>query len=367
MTGLDFPAIWGSELEHLLVGGEDKDTHDDRLEPRWRRLLPCWRQAQAHAAGQEWRPLPLGKLALAVADSADKKLGNAATTYAAQTSCPTSCPFFGGGCYAESGSTGMFVTGPLNAAAAAVPHDAFDVALAEADAIDQLDVVPGQPLRLHTVGDCASDEAARSVSAAAARYRARGGGPVWTYTHAWREVARASWGEVSVLASCESAADEGLARARGYATAVVVESFNAKGRHLIDAQESKAAAGVDVLPCPQQTSHVTCSDCRLCFDDAKLRERGHAIGFNIHGTPFTVRQATKALRTPDDPDRRLTTRELIPRVIAQIEAAGGQVTTSAIARRLGCTASSVAEMRQTLAREASAVLASAEPLAAKKR
>jgi hypothetical protein len=312
---------------------------------------------------------PLGKLALAVGNSANKKLGKAATTYAAQTSCPTSCPFFaGGGCYAESGSTGKFVTGPLNAAAAGVAHNALDVALAEARAIDQMDVVPDQPLRLHTVGDCASDAAARIVSAAAARYRARGGGPVWTYTHAWREVARASWSEVSVLASCESADDERLARARGYATAVVVERFSTDGRHLIEAAESKAAAGVDVLPCPQQTRHVTCSDCRLCFDDAKLRERGHAIGFNIHGTPFTVRQATKALRTPDDPDRRLTTRELIPRVIAQIEAAGGQATTSEIARRLGCTPSSVAEMRQTLAREAStAAVASAAQLTAKSR
>jgi hypothetical protein len=293
-----------------------------------------------------------GTLALAVPTSANKKIGNAATTYAAQTSCPTSCPFFaGGGCYAENGSIGKFVTAPLNRAANAVEHDAVDVAKAEAAAIDKMKVVPGEDLRLHTVGDCATDEAAQVVAAACARYRARGGGPIWTYTHAWRDVARESWGEVSVLASCETAADVALAKARGYATQITVEGFVSDRRHALKAVEGEKAAGVDVLPCPEQTRGVTCTDCRLCFDDAKLRDRGYSIAFETHGTPFTIRQATKALRTPDDPDRKLTTRQLIPRVIAEIEAEGEPVTNAELARRLQCSPSSVAQMRKTLARE----------------
>jgi hypothetical protein len=64
----------------------------------------------------------------------------------------------------------------LNRAAQAVEHDLVDVVRAQAAEIDRLEVVPGRPLRLHTLGDCASDEAARIVAAAAARYRARGGG-----------------------------------------------------------------------------------------------------------------------------------------------------------------------------------------------
>jgi hypothetical protein len=86
--------------------------------------------------------------------------------------------------------------------------------------------VPGRPLRLHTVGDCRTDEAARIVAAAAERYMDAGGGPVWTYTHAWRLVDRASWGRVSVLASCETPEQVELARARGYATAIVVDEFD---------------------------------------------------------------------------------------------------------------------------------------------
>ena len=299
------------------------------------------------------REFPRGTFALAVATSGNKKIGNAATTYAAQTSCPTSCPFFdGGGCYAENGALGKFVTAPLNRAASAVAHDGVDVAKGEGAAIDKMQVVPDQDLRLHTVGDCASDEAARIVAAAAARYHARGGGQVWTYTHAWRDVARESWGEVSVLASCETAADVALAKARGYATQITVEQFASDGRHIAGEAEGQHAAGVDILPCPEQTRGVSCTDCRLCFDDAKLRGRGYSIAFEKHGTPFTVRQMTKALRTPDDPDRKLTNRQLIPRVIAEIKAEGGTVTNAELARRLKCSPSSVAQMRKTLAREA---------------
>lgn len=130
-----------------------------------------------------------GTLAVAIPLSQNAKLGDAATTYAAQGSCPRSCVFYdGGGCYAESGAVGKFVTTPLNEAAGHASSIA--IAKAEARAIDNLSVPEGRPLRLHTVGDCATDEAALIVSAAAERYMARGGGQVWTYTHGWREVAR---------------------------------------------------------------------------------------------------------------------------------------------------------------------------------
>ena len=295
---------------------------------------------------------PAGTLAIVTATSANRKLGNAATTYAAQTSCPTSCPFFdGGGCYANAGALGTFITAPLNAAANAVEHSALDVAHFEAKRIRRMRVKPGRPLRLHTVGDCTSDEAARVVADAAAVYVARGGGPVWTYTHAWRDVARESWGEISALASCETSADVADALDRGYAPSIVAERFDSPARHILSEAESESAAGVDVLPCPQQTKGRTCSDCKLCFDDAKLRTRGYAIGFEVHGSPDTVRRAQKALRDPNDPTRKLSTRQLIPQAIAAINAEGGTVTNAEIARRIGCAPSSVAEMRRRLAGE----------------
>lgn len=244
-------------------------------------------------------------LAIAKGSSGNAKLGDAATTYAAQPSCPLSCPFLdGGGCYAETGRLGMFVTRPLNEAAASSDATLLDVALAEAEAIDSLTPIGGRPLRLHTVGDCSTDEAARIVSAAAERYMECGGGQVWTYTHAWRVVARASWGRVSVLASCETPADVVRAHGRGYATAMVVDSFESDRLH------------DGVLPCPQMTRGVSCSDCRLCMDDQGLRDRGYSIGFEVHGIPLTVRRARAALRAPDDPDRRLVAEDQLRDLLA---------------------------------------------------
>lgn len=282
-------------------------------------------------------------LATARSISGNAKIGDAATTYAAQASCPRLCVFFdGGGCYAETGRIGKFVTKPLNDAADFLQATALDVAFAEADAIDNLTVTEGRPLRLHTVGDCASDETARIVAAAAARYIERGGGPVWTYTHGWRETARESWGIVNVLASCETADDVARARSRGYATAIVVEEFasdklfslqlnrfgsepnGAKARTPNldnpedvegDMREGELTSTVRVLPCPQQTRDIACSDCGLCMNDAGLRDRGYSIGFELHGIPYTVRMGRLALRSPADPERRLNAEARLRRML----------------------------------------------------
>lgn len=298
-------------------------------------------------------------LATARAKSANAKIGDAAATYAAQESCPTSCAFYnGGGCYAENGSIYSGVTKRLNDDARTTGATAVDVAQAEADAIDQLDVVPGRPMRLHTVGDCKTDEAARIVAAACARYIERGGGPVWAYTHAWRIVERASWEPVSVLASCETLEQVVLARARGYATALVVDEFRSDKLYEIDPRQGRrrarpnsrtdhaGTAGV-VLPCPQQTRDVACSDCRLCMNADRLLAAGYSIGFEIHGTAFTVRQARRALQAPSDDRRRLTLRTLIPAYLAEHPNA----TDREIARELGYVTASVTEMRRKLERE----------------
>lgn len=325
------------------------------------------------------KTLEPGTLALAISKSQNAKIGDAATTYAAQGSCPSECVFFdGGGCYAEQGALGKFVTGPLNAsselAASKTPED---IAIHEAQAIDDMEVVPGRPLRLHTVGDCKTDAAAEILSAAARRYIERGGGPVWTYTHGWRTVARESWGIVSVLASCETAQEAGLARSRGYAPSMVVERFESWKLYELAAQPAPETphrgassewngvtgqrpgsadapvTSVRILPCPQQTSGVHCSDCRLCFNDEGLLERGTVIGFALHGTPFTLRQATKALRDPDDPERRLTSRVLIPRFVDSFkETHEREPTVKEIATALDLNPSSVSEMQRSLRGEA---------------
>jgi hypothetical protein len=214
---------------------------------------------------------------------------------------------------------------------AAEGFTALQVAVQEAHAIDSMSVVAGRPMRLHTVGDCSSSAAAQIVGAACERYMERGGGQVWSYTHAWRVVHRASWGRVSVFASCETQADVALARERGYAPSIVVDAFPT--HKLYEIREAGATActegsrvtvesdgappilapsGLSVLPCPAQThKKVTCSSCRLCMDDQAVLGRGYAIGFEVHGTSFAIKKALQALDDPTNETRKLTSRDFI--------------------------------------------------------
>jgi hypothetical protein len=209
--------------------------------------------------------------AIAVERSKNTKTGPISATYAAQGSCPTSCPLLHSGCYAESGQVGM-----LAARLAAKPATPRAIARQEAAAIDTL--TGALPLRLHVVGDCRTDATTRIVSAAADRYAARHDQPVWTYTHAWRAVDRDSWGAVSVRASCESVGEIPAATARGYRAAVIVSE------HPTDGRAWNSAAG-KVIPCPAQTRDTTCRDCKLCWTSP------HTIAFAAHG------QSTKKVQS----------------------------------------------------------------------
>jgi hypothetical protein len=211
-------------------------------------------------------------------------------TYASQASCPRSCPWFGLGCYAESGLTGH-KTRRLNRSAL---RGALLIAREEGRAIDAL--TGDRLLRLHVVGDAKTDAAARELGAAACRYSARGNAPrcgkkVWTYTHAWRAVARESWGDaVSVLASVETVREAREAMAAGYAAAVVVAAFEREGAYPI--------GGTKVLLCPYQTRGVTCRNCGLCRDHERLRSAGLVIAFAAHGARgAAVRQTLLSLPT----------------------------------------------------------------------
>lgn len=277
---------------------------------------------------------PIRDVAVATAFSQNGKIGTAAATMAAQVSCPKDCVFInGGGCYAEDGGAG-FITEKLNVLAEERGTSALEVAKVEAAAIDGIKARRGRPMRLHTVGDCATDATARIVAAASERYMIRGGGQVWTYTHAWRRVARRAWGTVSVLASCESVKDVRAAWRRGYAASIVVPEFRSREAYMID--------GVKVVPCPAQTTdNVTCSSCGLCMDSYGLLERRTVIGFAVHGGGNVVKRALAALDRPDDPRRRLSSRDVLYEIVEEQERWPSE---SELGRVAGCSPSSARQM-----------------------
>ncbi len=206
---------------------------------------------------------------MVVAKSQNVKLGRSAATYVSQSSCPDSCALKSNGCYAEHGPVAWSTTSKVNG----TTRRPVDLARVEARLIDEL---PGdRPLRVHTVGDCRTDAAARVVSAAMERYSERGNTFAWTYTHAWREVKRDSWGSASVLASTESVAGIRAARARGYAAAIIVAESPSERLYKTD--------GEKVIPCPAEAGKTTCDECGLCTRTDFLFRNRISISFAAHG------------------------------------------------------------------------------------
>ena len=204
--------------------------------------------------------------------------------------CPDSCQFKAGACYVLAGFTGkanrILDEGARHMTGA-------DVIRREVEVLDGLfgggavpqdggrDGKSGRDLRLHVGGDTPGAASARALAAMAKRWRLRGGGGVYTYTHRWREIPVEMWGEVSVLASCETWQEVRLARRRGYVPAIVVAQHPEDGK----AYMAPDAAGHDakVVPCPAETRGTTCVQCRLCLQQPRLESAGIVISFAIHG------------------------------------------------------------------------------------
>lgn len=218
------------------------------------------------------------------------------TNVSIAATCSDGCPFKGNGCYAQSGFT-RFQANKRDGQARG--HRAREVIAEEGRLIDESHGggrVPqdgargGRDLRLHDSGDAGSVAGARMLARAALRWRRRGGGPVFTYTHWWRTIPREAWGsDINVLASVEDAEDIDRAMTAGYAAAIVVAKFPA-GRKGFRLPGSTAK----IIPCPHESGAgskessegrvrpITCVECRLCIDH-DLLGRKVAIAFEAHG------------------------------------------------------------------------------------
>jgi len=221
-----------------------------------------------------------------VEETANAKLGGIATTHASRHTCPTSCPMKNSGCCYTETPPQLFVLKALTAHQARLKENHLKTARREAALIDGLN--RQTDLRIHTVGDCKSEGAAKLVATASEGFMKRTGGKAYTYTHAWREVPRNAWGSVSVLASCETMADVKQAISRGYVAALVVPKHNG--------WKAYKNEGLNMLPCPAQTNDAkTCKQCRLCMRDDLLRKANAVVVFQAHGATVKVNKLLKEL------------------------------------------------------------------------
>lgn len=206
----------------------------------------------------------------------------ATTNTAIAVTCSSACPLKGAGCYVQEGLTQWRATARDRAAAGHEPEDVIAEEVRLIDAAFRSGPIPqdgargGRDLRLHEGGDVGSLAGALMLATSAQRWRDRGGGGVWTYTHLWRDIPRTAWGSISVLASVETAQDIELAHAAGYPAAIVVETFPS------DIAFSLPGSSARIIPCPAETRGVTCATCRLCIE-RDLLGMNAAIAFEAHG------------------------------------------------------------------------------------
>jgi hypothetical protein len=220
--------------------------------------------------------------ALYVSDSGNTKIMGSKkvdATYASiKATCPNSCSLKGVGCYAQTSFVGM-INQRLERRARG--GSALDVARAEAKAIDMSynggPVPTGRALRIHVAGDSRTLAGTRMINNAVGRWKKRGGGDCWSYTHAWKHVPRKEWSNVSMLASVADVDEAYDCWAQGYAPAIVVSEHKSDKAYLLDRSDTKW------IPCPAQTRGIGCSDCRLCFNADRLREGNFGIAFAAHG------------------------------------------------------------------------------------
>lgn len=234
--------------------------------------------------------------ALYVSDSGNTKLMGSkkvdATYVSIKASCPKTCPLMGEGCYAQLSYVGM-TTHRLDDEAQG--NSPLQVARAEARAIDTAyrggPIPSNRDMRLHVAGDSRTRAAAKIVNSAVGRWKNRGGQDCWTYTHAWRNVPREDWANVSILASVSTPQEAALAKKQGYAPAIVVGEHPGDKAYQLDGSNTKW------IPCPAQTKGVGCSDCRLCFNADRLFENNFGIAFAAHGVKKdTVRRHLNVMK-----------------------------------------------------------------------
>lgn len=218
-----------------------------------------------------------------IKNSKNGKLGSGVDAIYApiKNTCPNSCPLKNNGCYAQNSYCGIFNKRLENQLIDISPINVARLIAKEID--ESYSVVPKKDLRLFVSGDSRTLAGTRIINKAVFRWRKRGGGDCWSYTHAWKNVPRKEWDQVSILASVTTVDEVPAAKQQGYAPAIVVSEHPSEKVYKLEGSDVKW------IPCPAQTKeNVSCSDCRLCFNANRLFDQNMGIAFPAHGAQKNV-------------------------------------------------------------------------------
>lgn len=202
--------------------------------------------------------------------SGNRKTGPIPVSITDPSSCPTSCAFFGNGCYAAYGHLGWHWR---TTSTRGLSWRAFCARVAELE--------PGTVWRHNEAGDLPGEGEDIDRFALNQLVRANEGRRGFTFTHkpVLRNLAnrRAIRGALArgftINLSADSLAHADELAALELAPVAVVLAHDAPPR------ATRTPAGRKVVVCPAQTSELTCERCRLCA----APQRKAIVGFLAHG------------------------------------------------------------------------------------
>lgn len=197
-----------------------------------------------------------------------KMLGNSKTaiptTRSARSTCPSSCPLMGKGCYAENFPMVMawdkLTTGGIS----------------YADLLDEISRLKrGMLWRHNDAGDLLGSGDTIDLTALVALVDANRGRRGFTYTHWdwWKNRKELKWANLqgfTINVSVSSRSDAKAAYIEGLPVALVADQVGAVEDY----------DGIRYVVCPAQTKGWTCKDCGLCA----AADREYVVVFRPHGT-----------------------------------------------------------------------------------
>ena len=205
--------------------------------------------------------------------SSNEKTGKIPVSTTSENSCPTTCPLFGGGCYAKSG--------PLAIHWRKVSDATEKRSLSESEFLQTISELPKNILFRHNqAGDLPHENGAIDPIFADKLVDAVKHTNGFTYTHH-----KLTPSNVAIIQGMNKSgftvnhsADNVDDAAKAYKALSGVPIVTLLP---LDAPNVQHTSGVKVVACPADKSDkISCANCGLCA----LSDRDYVIGFRVHGT-----------------------------------------------------------------------------------